>query len=226
MKMDTPGSPAAAAPRRARGRPRKTAGERDDGNRRQELLRAAAHLFRQQGFAATSTRDIAAAAGMRSGSPFYHFENKEALLAAVMQEGMQSALRRQTLAVDAAVASATALGHTLGARECLRVLVRSHFEVLLGPDSDFIPVMLYEWRSLSPAQRNEVNALRRDYEAVWVPVLQALHDSGQLSGDPGLARLMIFGALNWSVQWYDARRAATLDDLTQAALLLFLKEPS
>jgi AcrR family transcriptional regulator len=226
MKMDIPGGLVAAAPRRARGRPRKTAGERDDGNRRQELLRAAARLFRQQGFAATSTRDIAAAAGMRSGSPFYHFENKEALLAAVMQEGMQSALHLQTLAVDAAVASATALGHTLDARECLRVLVRSHFEVLLGPDSDFIPVMLYEWRSLSPAQRNEVNALRRDYEAVWVPVLQALHDSGQLSGDPSLARLMIFGALNWSVQWYDERRAATLDDLTQAALLLFLKDPS
>jgi len=37
---------------------------------------------------------------------------------------------------------------------------------------------------------------------------------------------MFLGALNWSVQWYDERRAATLDDLTQAALLLFLKDPS
>src|SRR3990167_6848138 len=92
----------ADAPRRARGRPRKTADERDDGNRRQDLLRAAARLFRTQGFAATSTRDIATAAGMRSGSPFYHFDNKEALLAAVMQEGMQSALRRQTEAMSAA----------------------------------------------------------------------------------------------------------------------------
>jgi len=212
------------APRRARGRPRKTAGERDDGNRRQALLRAAAHLFRQQGFAASSTRDIATAAGMRSGSPFYHFENKEALLAAVMREGMQSALRRQTVAMDTAAVAAVASQRTLGARDCLRVLVRNHFEVLLGPDSDFIPVMLYEWRSLSAEQRAEVNALRRDYEAVWVPVLQALHACGQLGGDPGLARLMIFGALNWSVQWYDAGRQASLDDLTQAALRLFLKE--
>ena len=208
------------APRRARGRPRKTADERDDGNRRQDLLRTAARLFRQQGFDATSTRDIAAAAGMRSGSPFYHFDNKEALLAAVMLEGMQRATGRQAGAMHAA----TNTGQALSARDCLRVLVRNHLEVLLGTDSDFIPVMLYEWRSLSEVQRQAVNELRREYEAVWVPVLQALHDSGALQGDPSLARLMIFGALNWAVQWYEPGRKASLDDLTEAALQLFLKE--
>ena len=211
-------------PRRARGRPRKTAHERDDGNRRQELLRAAARLFRQQGFAATSTRDIAAAAGMRSGSPFYHFENKEALLAAVMLEGMQRATGRQAQAMQAAAEQGAQRGAPLSARDCLRVLMRSHLDVLLGADSDFIPVMLYEWRSLAEPQREAVNDLRRRYEAVWVPVLQALHASGELRGDPSLARLMIFGALNWAVQWFEPGRKATLDDLTEAALQLFLKE--
>jgi AcrR family transcriptional regulator len=214
------------ASRRSRGRPRKTEDERDDGNRRQTLMHAAAKLFRQYGFAATSTRDIATAAGMRSGSPFYHFENKEALLAGVMHEGMQSALRRQTAAMDGAAAAGAAAGQKLSARECLRVLVRNHLEVLLGPDSDFIPVMLYEWRSLSEAQRSEVNRLKADYEAAWVPVLQALHASGELKGEPGLARLMLFGALNWSVQWFDPGRQASLDDLTQTTLLLFLKDLS
>jgi AcrR family transcriptional regulator len=155
---------------------------------------------------------------MRSGSPFYHFESKEALLAAVMLEGMQRALRQQ---------AATPLPPAAPAPDRLRALVRSHFDVLLGPDSDFIPVMLYEWRSLTPAQRAEVNALRQHYEAAWLPVLRALHASGALRGDPSLARLMIFGALNWSVQWYDARGGgATLDDLTDTALQLFLHEPN
>ena len=214
--------PNAHTERRPRGRPRKPPEARDDGNRRQELIRAAAHLFRLHGFAATSTRDIAAACGMRSGSPFYHFENKEALLAAVMLEGMQRATGRQAGAMQAAAAPGTALS----ARDCLRVLVRSHLEVLLGTDSDFIPVMLYEWRSLSEQQRQAVNELRREYEAVWVPVLRALHDSGELQGDPSLARLMIFGALNWAVQWFEPGRRSSLDDLTEAALKLFLKEPA
>src|SRR5512133_1994182 len=81
--------------KRPRGRPRKTEAERDDGNRRVELLRSAARLFRRKGFHATSTRDIAAAVGMRSGSPFYHFKSKGALLYAVMEEGMRSAIARQ-----------------------------------------------------------------------------------------------------------------------------------
>ena len=101
--------------------------------------------------------------------------------------------------------------------------------MLLGPDSDFIPVMLYEWRSLAPEQRKAITELKDDYEAAWIPVLQALHDTGQLQAPVGLARLMIFGALNWSVQWYEPARKnkvakrATLDELTDTALQLFLK---
>lgn len=210
---------------RPRGRPRKTAEERDDGNRRRELLDAAARLFRQRGFDASSTRDIASAAGMRSGSPFYHFENKQALLAAVMQEGMRSAFQRQTTAL-------ATLPEEASPRERLAALVRNHFEVLLGPDSDFIPVMLYEWRRLDADQAVAITALKDAYEAEWVPVLTALHADGQLAGDPALVRLMVFGALNWTVQWYQPpatgsgkrRHRATLDDLTTTALQLFLKE--
>lgn len=214
--VDAPALPAA----RGRGRPRKRPEERDDGNRRQALLRSAARLFRLRGFAATSTRDIAAAAGMQSGSPFYHFESKQALLAAVMLEGMQRALAAQA----AALAAAASVHAEPTPRQTLRALVRNHLEVLLGPESDFIPVMLYEWRSLSPQQRLAVNALRREYEAVWVPVLQALFDARMLRGDPSLARLMIFGALNWAVQWFDPAGRASLDALTDAALDLFLQD--
>ena len=52
--------------------------------------------------------------------------------------------------------------------------MRTHFDMLLGPGSDFIPVMLYEWRSLTPAQRADIARLQRDYEAAWAAALQAL----------------------------------------------------
>jgi len=203
--------------KRPRGRPRKTVDERDDGNRRRELVREAARLFRRKGFDATSTRDIATAAGMQSGSPFYHFKSKQALLYAVMEEGMRSAIERQQFALAPAQGSAT---------ESLRTLVRNHFDVLLGPGSDFIPVMLYEARSITPRQRATLAALQSEYEAPWIPVLQALHDAGRLKAEVKLARLLIFGALNWSAQWYDRRKGASLDELTRAALGLFIGESS
>ncbi|WP_293603289.1 TetR/AcrR family transcriptional regulator [Polaromonas sp. UBA4122] len=212
-------APAIAA-KRPRGRPRKTADERDDGNRRVELVNAAARLFRKKGFDATSTRDIAAAVGMHSGSPFYHFKSKGALLYAVMDEGMRSAIARQSAALQAAAPSAP------GAAALLRVLIRNHFDVLLGPGSDFIPVMLYESRSITARQRASLAKLQGDYEAVWEPVLKALSQAGQIKGPVKLARLLIFGALNWSVQWFDARKDASLDDLADAAMALFVQAPS
>jgi TetR/AcrR family transcriptional regulator, cholesterol catabolism regulator len=200
--------------RRPRGRPRQPPEALDEGNRRQLVLQAAARLFRDKGFAATTTRDIAAAAGMQSGSPFYHFESKAALLHAVMEQGMRAALQRQ-----AGVPASSQ------PEERLRGLVRTHFDILLGPGSDFIPVMLYEWRSLTPPQRAAIAALQREYEAAWAAALQALCRSGRIRADARLAKLMMLGALNWSVQWYKPRSGASLDELAEAAMLLFLQQP-
>ena len=110
------------------------------------------------------------------------------------------------------------------AAQQLRLLVRHHFEVLLGAGSDFIPVMLYEGRAITPRQRAALTDLQGEYEAAWLPVLQALHAAGRLKADVKLARLLIFGALNWSVQWFDRRKGASLDALTDAALGLFIGE--
>lgn len=206
------------APKRARGRPRKTQDERDDGNRRHELLAAAALLFRRQGFDATSTRDIAGAVGMHSGSPFYHFKSKDALLFAVMEEGMHAAIARQ----NAALADLAGTPDAWLLR--MRGLIRSHFDTLFGPGNDFVPVMLYEHRSLSVRQRASLAQLQVQYEAAWTPVLEALHASGQLRAPVKLSRLLILGALNWSVQWFDQKKGASLDALTDACMVLFFKE--
>jgi len=157
---------------------------------------------------------------MQSGSPFYHFKSKGALLYAVMEEGMRSAIGKQAQALRRAAHEET------DAAAQLRTLIRNHFDVLLGPGSDFIPVMLYEARSITPRQRTALAELQSEYEAPWVPVLHALHRSGQLKAEVKLARLLMFGALNWSAQWYDRRKGASLDELTDAAMQLFIGEES
>ena len=104
------------------------------------------------------------------------------------------------------------------------LLIRHHFDILLGAGSDFIPVMLYESRSITARQRAMLAQLQSEYEAPWAPVLEALQAGGRLKADVKLARLLMFGALNWSAQWYDRRKGATLDQLTDAAMKLFIGE--
>ena len=47
--------------------------------RREEILRAAMHLFVRKGYAGTKVGDIAEAVGMSTGLLFHYFESKEAL---------------------------------------------------------------------------------------------------------------------------------------------------
>lgn len=54
--------------------------------RREALLKAAASLFRRQGFHGTSTREIAEAAGVSLGNIYNHFPTKEALFVALLAE--------------------------------------------------------------------------------------------------------------------------------------------
>ncbi len=56
------------------------------GNTKQEILRAALELFSVQGFEATSVSQIADAVGIRKASLYSHFENKQAILDALVEE--------------------------------------------------------------------------------------------------------------------------------------------
>lgn len=55
-------------------------------DRREQIIEAAMRAFAQKGFARTSNRDVAREAGITTGLIYYYFENKEALLSAVLEK--------------------------------------------------------------------------------------------------------------------------------------------
>ncbi|MGZ5214848.1 MAG: TetR family transcriptional regulator [Caldimonas sp.] len=183
-------------------------------------MRAAAQLFREKGFDGTTIRDIAGAVGMRSGSPFYHFANKHELLMAVMEEGLRLGLDRTRAALDSA---------GLSAAERFRRLVRTHYGILHDNGSDFIPVMLYDWRSLPAPYRRRIIELKDRYDAIWQETLDELHREGRLAADARLARLMILGAINFSATWYRSKprsaQRVDLDALADETVALVLQPP-
>jgi AcrR family transcriptional regulator len=188
----------------------------EDASRRAQLVRESARLFREKGYDATSVRDIAAATGLQSGSWVYHFRTKQDILAAVMEEGLQQALER----IEAIARE------QLAPREHFRALLRTHLDTLLGPGQDFIPVLLYEWRSLESQQRPRVVALQKRYEAVWEEVITQLQRSGDWALPTRVDRLLMFGALNWIAHWYRPRGALDVVQLVAEAERFFLRTPA
>lgn len=59
------------------------------GNTKQEILNAALDLFSVQGFEATSISQIADAVGIRKASLYSHFENKQAILDALVKDVLE-----------------------------------------------------------------------------------------------------------------------------------------
>jgi AcrR family transcriptional regulator len=195
-----------------RGRPLKG----ESGGLRAELIEKSARLFRDKGYDNTTVRDIAAAAGVQAGSWFYHFKSKQDILAAIMEQGMERSLARIE-----AIAS-----EPLPPGEMLRQLVEVHLHTLLAPDHHFIPVLLYEWRSLDEPSRGRIVELKDRYEAVWDRAIAELHRSGDWPMPSQFDRLLIFGALNWTVQWYKPGSGADVKELARQAMRFILRTPA
>ncbi|OPX54811.1 transcriptional regulator, TetR family [Oceanospirillum multiglobuliferum] len=177
----------------------------NNSKRRKELVAIAARLFFEQGYERTTVRMLADAMGIKSGSLFHHFNDKQEILCAVIQDGMESAIE----IADAALADVQ------GAKARFRALARAHLSTLLN-DRNAHVVALYEWRSLSESSLSVLIGMRDHYEQLWQQVIDECVKEGVLKGDTPLIRRFTLGALNWTVQWYDAEGEKTPDDLANA----------
>ncbi|TFH85534.1 TetR/AcrR family transcriptional regulator [Billgrantia azerbaijanica] len=177
----------------------------NESPRRKELTRLAAQLFVQEGFDRTTVRMLAQEMGIKSGSLFHHFRDKQEILAAVIEEGTENALQ----IARSALASCD---NTPQAR--LHAMARAHLETLLT-DRNAHVVALYEWRRLDPDARDHLSHLRDAYEALWEQVIDEALAAGLIQGDRFLVSRFVMGALNWTVRWYDPEGPRKPEDLAR-----------
>lgn len=171
------------------------------------VLQVAARQFREQGYAATSLRDIARAAGMLPGSLHYRFATKEDILAALMERAIDRLI--------AGVLEASAVGEN--PLERLRLAMVEHVRILLSRE-DSVYVLLYDWRSLSPAAERAITKQRTRYEQFADELLAqaAAYATPHPGVDLYLLRQFAFGAANWVAQWYDPKGPYTPETIADA----------
>jgi Tetracyclin repressor-like, C-terminal domain len=75
-------------------------------------------------------------------------------------------------------------------------------------------------RKLSAAWRRSGST--PDYGALWRKLFDEAHRTGQLRSDidPRIAQLLVLGALNWTAEWWDPRRASVDSIVTVAQKLI------
>ena len=164
--------------------------EASGDSRRRDIIRAAARLLGEHGYAGTSMRDIAAAVGMLPGSLYYHFPSKEDLLVAVYTIGME----QMRDAVLAAIASNS------DPWDRLEAAAAAHLGTLLDKRGYAAAVIGGFSIAAAPSVRTELVRQRDRYEATFRDLVAALplgpHQDRQF------LRLALLGALNWTLAWY------------------------
>jgi len=175
------------------------------GGRDRILLRAA-ELFLTNGYAETSLRTIANAVDMQPASIYHHFSSKDALLAEILDIGMEAV----TSAFDATAAEVPVDSN---GESRLTAHVAAHLNALFAHHAfTAAHVTVFPF---APAEVRRTSVQSRDaYEAKWTGLLAdvapGLDDAGVR-----LTRLSLFGAMNTTIQWFDPS-AGSLDELASA----------
>lgn len=161
--------------------------------RRQALLDAAAELFAERGYDATTTQDIAERLGLQKASLYHYVRGKRELLHALVRD-----VQEPSLAMLAAIRASDA-----DPLAKLRAVIERHGLFLMRHRTR-TGLFLEERRNLSAEQRAAVG----DGEQAYHAGVAALIEEGRLAGvvrepvDADVAARILLGALNWIHRWY------------------------
>lgn len=126
----------------------------DQSVHRDDILRAAAEVLQRNGYEAATMKDIAAAVNLTAASLYHHFRNKDALLLAVLELGLDAV----TQEIERIACSEQS------ADEKLRGMIRAH---ILGvtENTAVAAAMVFEIRSLMHVKAPPRSASTEDREA-------------------------------------------------------------
>jgi AcrR family transcriptional regulator len=167
---------------------------RNGSERRGEILAIAAELFAERGFAATTVREIADAAGILSGSLYHHFDSKESMV----DELVHGLLDGLTDAYRVIVATGDDPEHML------RALVREAFAAI-ATERATVAVMVNEWNLFVSFPRFAyLREVEQQTESIWAGVLERGAQTGVFRPelDSGMLYRMMRDAIWVSVRWY------------------------
>ncbi|MFN3256502.1 MAG: TetR/AcrR family transcriptional regulator [Ilumatobacter sp.] len=180
-------------------------------SRLNDVVEAAANVFKERGYHATRLEDIAEALGMQKGSLYNYISSKEELLLAVVRPPAGRLLSSLSELAEA----------DLPATEKIRLVAKSHAGVL----EEYFPyVAVYVQEIAGQGHSEEWLEMDRRY----VRLLSQIIDEGRTSGlfgpstNPTLSAMALIGSLNWMTRWYEQGGQLSAEELADQIASTFL----
>jgi TetR/AcrR family transcriptional regulator, cholesterol catabolism regulator len=181
-------------------------------DRRAELLAIAGRLFAERGFATTTVREIADAAGILSGSLYHHFDSKESMVDEILR-GFLDRLR---------AAYERVLAERPDPRAALTALITVSFESM-DTDGDAIAIFQNEAVYLSQFERfGYLDTVAAELEGCWLGVLERGQLAGVFRADlrVPLVYRFIRDTVWVAVRWYDPKGTLGAEEIAAQYLTI------
>jgi TetR/AcrR family transcriptional regulator, cholesterol catabolism regulator len=185
----------------------------DQSVNRDEIIFAAAQVFERSGYEAATMKDIAAAVNLTAASLYHHFKNKDELLLAALEVGLQYVIQRLEPIVASDLSARAKLcamieQHIVGVTENRAVGAAMVFEIralmqMKAPQEDADAASHSAYAEFL-ARRDAFFALRDHFEDLFRGVIRLGIASGEFRAvDVGVFVKLLLGAQNWVGVWYN-----------------------
>ena len=180
------------------------------------ILVGAARLFRRKGFAGATTRELAESLGLQRASLYHYLDSKQNLLFDMCVLSLETSKRGFEEAVKGAKDE-----------DKLRAAVRGHISNMVE-NQDANAVMMTEMRSLDAHRRQDVLALRADYDAGFRKIVRADQEAGRIRSDINdkYLTLMLLNLLNWTGFWYKQSGPLNPGEMADLLVTVFMEGAS
>lgn len=171
--------------------------------RRAEILAVAGRLFASRGVRETTVRQIAEEVGVLAGSLYYHFENKESILDALMRPYVEALLERYRLCAAREGDARTKL-QWLVETSLLAMLEHPHENTILQAELN---------RSFREDHYHYLRDAVDEIEAIYVRVIDSGIAAGQIRSDVEARFLFrtLMDIVKGTSYWFDERTHAVPD---------------
>jgi AcrR family transcriptional regulator len=179
---------------------------------RDDILDAAAQVFRKKGFHGASMADIAGTVKLQKASLYHHVVSKQEILLELLERALAmleeeiSGVAQQNLPAD----------------RKLRLMIRAYLQAL-AEYPDLSAVLLFEHRSLDKKNHARHVPHRDHFESLWREVLNEGKRAKLFDcPDTGLAVRALMGTMNWTLTWYRPDGALSITRIADEYADLFL----
>lgn len=169
---------------------------------RRRILDAAAHVLSANGYAGLRLTDVAAQAELQAPAIYYYYPSRDDLIEEVMWAGIADMREHVVAILDGLPAGVSALDRLLAA---VSAHLRHELEI-----SDYTTAAIRNAGQVPPPIRKRQVLEEERYGEVWRRLINDMARSGELRADLDLyiAQMLVLGALNWAVEWWDPRRGS------------------